>query len=172
MESIKLIRQYDNGGKIEAYQMVNTTAGDYGKVFACCDWFARQGAQTLITPHFSDTIGNPHYQIIYASLMDTPFWGKCPDFCVNGVWYEHEGYDVSKDLSKPHKKADTFSKMINRGLKQSDRLIVEDCGVGRRWARKTIYNRIFFEHQNITEIYIHTAEGLEHLYEKEAGLTL
>jgi len=35
-------------------------------------------------------------QAIYASLRDTPFLGKCPDFCVDGVWYEHEGYDVNK----------------------------------------------------------------------------
>jgi len=85
-------------------------------------------------------------------------------------WYEHEGYDVSKDFSEhPKKKENTFSKMMNRGTKQSDRIIVEDCGVGRRWAKKTIYNRIHFEKQNISEVYIRIAAGLELLYKKEAG---
>jgi len=46
-----------------------------------------------------------------------------PDFTVNGAWYEHEGYDTGKDLTNPDKRADTFSKMMNRGIKQSDRLI-------------------------------------------------
>ena len=79
----------------------------------CCDYFAKQGAKTLITPRFSDTVKNPDYAIIYASLKGTPYWGKCPDFCVNGVWYEHEGYDETKDLSDGRKRADTFSKMMN-----------------------------------------------------------
>ena len=25
---------------------------------------------------------------IYASLKGTPYWGKCPDFNVDGVWYK------------------------------------------------------------------------------------
>jgi hypothetical protein len=109
---------------------------DFDKIYACCEHFAKQGAKTLITPRFGETIGNPMYHAIYASLFDTPFWGRCPDFSVNGVWYEHEGYDVSKDFSvhpkKKENKENTFSKMLNRGVKQSDRIIVEDCGVGRR----------------------------------------
>jgi hypothetical protein len=73
-------------------------ASDYRKVYACCEYFAQQGANVLITPAFLvDTIGNPLYEKIYASLKGTPYWGKCPDFYVNGVWYEHEGYDVSKN---------------------------------------------------------------------------
>ncbi|MDR2911342.1 MAG: hypothetical protein LBV47_08305, partial [Bacteroidales bacterium] len=165
------IREYENGGKIQQYQAVDTSAGDYPKVFACCDYFARRGAQVQITPRFNATTVNVEYAEVYASLKNTHFWGRCPDFNVNGLWYEHEGYEETKDFSDPHKRANTFSWMLNRGLKQSDRVIVDDCGVGRRWARKTIYNRICFEHQNITEVYIRTAEGLELLYKREAGLT-
>jgi len=163
------LKEYDNGGIIEVYQMVNQTASDFKKIFACCDYFAKQGAKTLITPRFSETVTNPDYVLIYASLRDTPFWGKCPDFCVDGVWYEHEGYDVSKDLTDRKKRADTFSEMMTRGVKQSDRIIVEDCGVGRYYAKRNIYNRIHFEHQNICEVYIRTAESLELLFKKEEG---
>jgi len=57
--------------------------------------------------------------------------------------------------------------MMKRGVKQSNRVIVEDCGVGRFYAKRTIYNRIHFEQQNIYEVYIRTTSGLELLYKKE-----
>ena len=109
--------------------------------------------------------------------MGTPYWGKCPDFLVDGVWYEHEGYDVKKDLSDKNKRVLTFGNMLNRGLKQSDRVIIEDCHIARRWAKKNIYKRVYFENQNIVEVYIRTDNGLETLYtraeqvrsKKEAG---
>ncbi|MDR2916526.1 MAG: hypothetical protein LBV74_17145 [Tannerella sp.] len=87
---------------------------------------------------------------------------------MNGLWYEHEGYNEAKDLSKPNKRADTFSKMLNRGLKQSDRIIIEDCGVGHSYAHRSIFRRIRFEGQSISEIYIRTQTGLELFYKKEA----
>ena len=94
---------FRNGGKIERYQQVNVNSDDYPKVYACCEYFAQQGKHVIITPHFSDT-SNPLYAIIYASLMNKPYWNKCPDFLVDGVWYEHEGYDLKKDLFKNTKK--------------------------------------------------------------------
>jgi hypothetical protein len=124
----------------------------------------------VITPAFIvHTIGNPLYEAIYSSLKGTHYWGRCPDFNVNGVWYEHEGYDINKDLTDRKKRADTFSEMMTRGVRQSDRIIVEDCGVGHYYAKRNIYNRIHFERQNISEVYIRTAESLELLYKKGAG---
>ena len=163
---IETLIEYDNGGKIEAYEMVDKSASDYQKIYTCCDFFAKQGEKTLIAPQFEDTIGNSVYERIFHALKGTPYWGKCPDFSVNGIWYEHEGYDLKKDLSDPAKRADTFSLMMKRGVKQSDRIIVEECNVGRFYAKRTIYNRIHFEHQNINEVYIRTDEGLELLYKK------
>ena len=134
---------------------------------ACCDYFAQQGAHVIITPklHYKD----PLYKLIYNSLDNTEFWGRCPDFSVNGVWYEHEGYNESKELESQKKKSDTFCNMLRRGVRQSDRIIVEDCGVGRFFAKRTIYNRIRFEHQNISEVYIRTSDSLELLYKKGEG---
>ena len=163
---IDVFKEYDNGGKIEVYQLVDKSANDYENVIACCDFFAKKGAKTIITPRFGD-YRNPLYKEIYASLFGTPYWGRCPDFCVNGIWYEHEGYAENKDLSTLKKKANTFSKMIGRGIKQSDKIIVEDCGVGRYYAKHSIYNRIHFEHQKINEVYIRTADGLELLHKKQ-----
>ena len=166
---IETIIEYENGGRIDVYSIVNKLASDFKNVFACCEYFAKQGNHAIIYPRFVDTIGNPLYEKIFASLQGTLYWGKCPDFTVNGVWYEHEGYDETKDLTDPHKRADTFSKMMTRGIKQSNRIILEDCQVGRRWARKVIYNRVHFEKQKIKEVYIRTSDGLELLYKKEAG---
>ena len=95
--------------------------------------------------------------------------GKCPDFCVNGLWYEHEGYDKSKDLSNQKKRLHTFCNMLGRGIKQSDRVIVEDTKVSLFSAKRIIYNRVHLEKQNIREIYIKTVTGLELLYKKEEG---
>jgi len=166
---IKTLVQYPNGGKIDVYKFVDKSANDYDNVFKCCEYFAMQGAHTIIYPQFSVTVGNIAYEYIFASLKNTQFWGKCPDFTVNGVWYEHEGFDTSKDLSDSQKRADTFCLMMKRGVKQSDRIIVEDCQIGRRWARKVIFNRIHFEKQNIKDVYIRTSDGLELLYKMEAG---
>ena len=178
------LKEYENGGRIDVYDLVDQKASDFDNVVACCEYFAAQGKYVLITPAFiADTIGNSDYEAIYASLRGTPYWGKCPDFWVysactvpstraehkDGVWYEHEGYDVNKNLKDSKKRADTFCWMMRRGVKQSDRIIVEDCGFGRRWAKKTIYNRVHREKQNIVEVYIRTDNGLEILYKKEAG---
>ena len=165
---INTLIEYNNGGKIEVYCMVDQTTSDFNKIYACYDYFAKQGAKTLITPRFSETVGNPDYAIIYASLRGTPYWGRCPDFNVDGLWYEHEGYDENKDFSShPKKRANTFSKMIQRGIKQSERLVIEDCGVGHFFAKRSIFRRVRFEHQNITEVYVRTETGLELLYKKE-----
>ena len=166
---IDTLIEYPNGGRIDIYTLVDKSASDYKNVLACCEFFAKQGAIVIIAPRFGETVGNPDYHAIYSSLENTQYWGRCPDFCVNGVWYEHEGYDTSKDLSDPQKRADTFTKMMTRGVKQSDRIIVEDCQVGRRWAKKVIFNRVHFEKQNIKEVYFKTSAGLELLYKKEAG---
>ena len=163
---IETVVEYENGGRIDVYRMVDKSAGDFKKIVACCEYFAKQGAHTVIYPRFFDTIGNPIYEKIFASLKNTQYWGKCPDFTVNGVWYEHEGYDTHKDLNDLKKRKLTYYNMMSRGIKQSDKIIVEDCHVGRYYAKRTIYNRIHYEHQNITEVYIRTAIGLELLYKK------
>ena len=162
--------QFPNGGKVEMYSIVNRAASDFQNVFECCRLFAEMGKKTLITPAFLvETIGNPLYEEIYATLRGTQYWGKCPDFNVDGFWYEHEGYDVNKDLSDRKKRADTFCLMMRRGVKQSDRIILEDCHVGRFYAKRTIYNRIHFENQNITEVYLKTVAGLELLHKMQEG---
>jgi hypothetical protein len=165
-------KEYEYGGKIEVYEQVDQTTDDFARIYACCDYFAKQGAKTLIYPHFARTIGNPIYHEIFASLVNTRYWGRCPDFTVSGVclhfaqhkWFEHEGYDDTKDLTDREKRGATFCAMVRRGIRQSDRLVVEDCGFGRFYAKRTTYKRVHFQRQNISEVFVRTAEGLELLY--------
>ena len=167
---IKTLIQHPNGGKIDIYKFADKSAKDFDNVFKCCEYFAMQGAHTIIYPQFSVTIGNIAYEYIFASLKKTQFWGRCPDFTVNGVWYEHEGYDTTKNLSDQKKQLSTFCNMLGRGVKQSDKIIVEETGVWRQSARRVIFNRVHKEKQNITEVYIRTANGLETIYKKESGI--
>ena len=53
----------------------------------------------------------------------------------------------------------------------TDRLVIEDSDFGRSYAKRTIFNRVHFEKQDIKEVYIRTSKGLELLYKKESGLT-
>ena len=73
---IETLKDYPNGGKIDVYTLVDKTASDYEKVLACCEYFAKQGAKTVIYPRFVDTIGNLAYENIFASLKGTQYWGK------------------------------------------------------------------------------------------------
>jgi len=164
---IKTIKKYPNGGKIDVYKFVDQSASDYDNVFKCCEYFAMQGAHTIIYPQFSVTVGNIAYEYIFASLKNTQFWGKCPDFTVNGVWYEHEGFKKPKDFTDLKTRGSTFCNMLGRGVKQSERVIVEDSNVSRFFAKRVIFNRIRFENQNISEVYIRTEVGLELLYHRK-----
>jgi len=61
---------------------------------------------------------------------------------------------------------DPYCNMLSRGVKQSDKIVVEETGVWRQSARRVIHNRIHREKQNITEVYIRTDSGLETIYKK------
>jgi len=69
---LEILKTYSNGGVIEVYRQVDREASDYKNVFASCEYFAQQGKRTVITPRFSETIGNPDYHTIYATLKGTP----------------------------------------------------------------------------------------------------
>jgi len=163
---IKTHTLYPNGGKIDVYKFIDQTSDDFENVLKCCEYFAAQGAHVIIYPQFSVTIGNIAYEHIFSSLRNTQYWGRCPDFTVNGVWYEHEGFDTKKEISCQKKKLSKYCNMLSRGVKQSDKIIVEDTGVWRQSARRIIHNRIYKEKQNISEVYIRTNSGLETIYKK------
>ena len=133
------LKEFDNGGKIEIYGEVDRNTRDLAQKYTCCEYFARQGEKTVITPkiHYK----NPLYREIYGSLVGTRYDRKCPDFKVGNKFYEHEGFDVNKNTNPKR----TFKNMISRGFSQSDCIVIEDCNVGRVWAQRIIYERTMSE---------------------------
>ena len=112
----RVIKEYPNGGKIIISNLVNMEGSDYERVYNCCDFFAKQGKETIILPRFNSPLNDVLYRRLFADLEGTPYWGKCPDFKVGNKFYEHEGHNNSTN---------SVSNMIKRGLKQSDCIVVD-----------------------------------------------
>ena len=150
-------KQYANGGKVQVHQLVNPADSDYEKLIHVADFFAKQGKSAKLTPKMS----RPKkfvYQNIYHSLMGTKFEGKCPDLLIDGQWYEHEGF-----VSDKPKKA--FRNMLNDGLKQSDRLIIDKPELTDAYMKRVIYQRVK-DGQTITEVWLKDGNKLQLLYKK------
>ena len=141
------VKSYENGGSIQSYPAIDTTTDDYKRIFAVADFFAQQGKTVILTPKFDGGKACPDYDKIYGSLKGTKYYGKCPDMSIDGVWYEHEGYAGNNPKS-------SFRNMLNHGLKQSDRIIVEDCGLTDRYMERVVFNRNNCS-EKIEEVWIH-----------------
>ena len=133
---------------------------DFSKLFDIAKHFAMEGRSVTLVPKMRRPQVFEYYSI-YGALVGTPFEGKCPDMFVDGKWYEYEGF-----ITKNPKRA--FSNMLNRGLKQSDRLIIEKPNLSEAYIKRVIYQRIR-EGQMIREIIIWNGEKLELVYKKFEG---
>ena len=155
-------RKFDNGGKVSVHRLVDDKDSDYSKLMEIAEFFAKTyGEDVKLTPKMS----RPQrfvYQNIYHSLMGTLYEGTCPDLLVGDKWYEHEGF-----ISLNPKRA--FSNMMNHGLKQSDRLIIDRPDLTERYMMRSIVNRIN-EGQKITEVWLREKDGsLSLLFKKTDG---
>ena len=91
-------------------------------------------------------------------MKGTIYYGKCPDIKINDHWYEHEGF-----ITQNPKRA--FRNMLNDGLKQSDRLIVEKPDLTDAYMKRVIRQRIQ-DNQNINEMWLNENRKLRLLYKK------
>ena len=157
--STETVARYDNGGSVLVYNAIDRTTADFQRILRCADFFARQGKRVVLPPKVDVPYKNPAYDRIYGSLRGTPYYGKCPDLCVDGVWYEHEGFVHDNPKSN-------FANMCKRGLRQSDRIIVEDCGLTDGYMKRNILVRIH-EGQCIMEFWVKDKTGLRLLYKAE-----
>lgn len=153
------IKNYPNGGSILMHKDVDTNSNDYQRVYQCCDYFAKLGHQTKIYNKYSETLNDKEYQLIFNDLKDTIYWGKCPDFSIDGVFYEHEGFETDKP-----KKA--YRNMIGRGQKQSDKIVIDDCGLTDRYMIHNINTRVIVEKQKISEVWVLKDSKLRMIYPK------
>ena len=90
--------------------------------------------------------------------MGTVYEGKCPDLLVGNKWYEHEGFKT--DNAKR-----AFSNMMNHGLKQSSRLIIDKPELTDAYMKRNIVQRIK-DCQVIDEIWLREADSIRLLFKK------
>ena len=89
----------------------------------------------------------------------TPYYGKCPDLQEDGVWYEHEGYSNVNPKTN-------FSNMMKRGLRQSNRVIMEDCGLTDGYMKRNVLVRIS-ENQRIREVLVRKGDEIRVIFKAE-----
>ena len=97
----------------------------------------------------------------HADLIGTKYEGKCPDLNIDGKWYEHEGF-----TSENPKRA--LKNMLNHGLKQSNRLIIDRPELEEWYIMHNIITRVK-NGQDIQEVWLREKDGsLKRLYVKES----
>lgn len=151
-----VLEQYSNKGCVVVFNSIDRETDDFQRILSCASYFARQGKTVVMTPKLNVPYKNPAYDMIYGSLKGTPYYGKCPDLSVDGVWYEHEGFTGLK-------KKRSFRNMCNHGLKQSDRIIIEHCGLSDGYMLRSIGGQRKAG-INISEVWIHQGEQYRLLF--------
>ena len=157
----EVLMSYSNGGRVVVYNAIDRNTEDFKRIFQCAIFFASQGREVIMPPKMDVPFKNPAYEKVFGSLHGTPYYGKCPDLCVDGIWYEHEGF------VHPNPKAN-FSNMLHRGLLQSDRIIIEECGLSERIMRKSIRDRLK-SYKTIQEIWIRSGEEMTLFFKNTEG---
>lgn len=159
----KTIKIYKNGGKIISSNLVDVKANDYERVYQCCDHFAEKGYVAEIMPSFSSPLKSETYKQLYKGLKDTKYYGKCPDIQIDGKFYEHEGFvgDITTMTFKTAFKKAT--NMIGRGVKQSDKIIIDYTPCEYKSIVKIIKERIK-NGLEINEVWVLKNGSLEQIY--------
>ena len=151
-----LIKSYYRGS-VYVHNLVSSDDSDYNKLVEVADFFARQGKEVRLTPK-RKWHSEFDYDSIYGSLKGTPYYGKCPDMQVDKVWYEHEGF-----VSKKPKNA--LRNMLNDGLVQSNRLVIDKPELTEAYIKRSIRNHIS-NGAVIDELWLKEGENLKLVYKK------
>lgn len=132
-------------GEIEISNLVNRNDSDFDRLMDVAKYFASEGKNVWLTPKMSRP-AKFDYDCVYESLKGTIYYGKCPDIKINDHWYEHEGF-----ITQNPKRA--FRNMLNDGLKQSDRLIIDKPDLTDAYMKRVIRQRVM-DGQPINEIWL------------------
>ncbi len=144
-------------GSIEISHLVNRNDSDFKRLLSVAKFFAAEGTTVSITPKMSRP-PKFEYDCVYGSLRGTRYYGKCPDLKIGEHWYEHEGFTTDNP-----KRA--FSNMINHGMKQSDRIIIDKPNLTDAYMKRVVFQRIKDGHR-ITEVWLNENGILRLLYKK------
>lgn len=157
--STEVLSRYPNGGTLTVYNSIDRSTGDFHRILRCAEFFARQGKTVVMTPKLDVPYKNPAYDMVYGSLRGTPYYGKCPDLLVDGVWYEHEGFCGNNPKR-------SFRNMCNHGFKQSSRIIIEDCGLTDGYMLRSVGGRQKAG-VGISEVWIRRGDDYQVLFKTE-----
>lgn len=153
---------YQHGkGIVKISRLVNHDDSDFEKLKQVAEFFAKDGAESVLTPKMSRH-SKFKYECVYASLIGTKYEGKCPDLCIDGIWYEHEGFTSNNPKN-------AFRNMMRDGLLQSDRIIIDRPDLTERYMRRSIIGRVE-RGEDIQEVWLRESDGsLTLLYKKTDG---
>ena len=101
---------------------------------------------------------NFEYESLYYDLIGTKYEGKCPDLKIDGLWYEHEGFVTDNPKT-------AFRNMLNHGLKQSSRIIINRPNLTYAFMKRIIKQRVKDGH-DIDEVWIMDDNSIIPLYKK------
>lgn len=151
-----LLKEYFNGGTIELMNG-HKTQSDCRDLLRISILSAIQGNNVkIMTPvHIKDV----KYAKLYGSLLNTKYQGKCPDLMINGLFYEYESYSGEFNKNK-------VSNMLSKGLKQSNRIIINNEYATEKYIQRIIKDRII-QGQEISEILQFNGREIITLYKKQ-----
>ena len=155
-DGFKLEHNFKNGGKLYVHPDIDKDKADYKDMKRICLQLAKMGHEVRMTPRLH--CKSEEYKQIYGSLIGTKYEKKCPDFSVDGVFYEYEGF------VKPWNKK-KVGHMLSHGLQQSSRVIINNTkGCSDRFIRKAVMARIHLPGQEVNEVWIYEKGNVRLFY--------
>lgn len=157
-DGFKLTHKYKNGGALYIHADTEKKKGDYKAIVKIANDFAKEGKIVRVTPrvHYK----SDSYAKIYGKLIGTRYEKKCPDFEVDGKFYEYEGF------IKPWSKK-KVGRMLSHGIEQSSRIVINNTkGCSDRFIRKQIMARKHLDEHAIKEVWIYE-KGKTRLFYKD-----
>ena len=128
---------------------------DFNDLKHIAECFARLGCKVkVLRPvHYKDE----EYEKVYGRLIGTKYYRKCPDLEIDGNYYEYESFVRPWNKRK-------LSNMITDGLRQSDRIILDNRGgASCRQILRSIRSRLNVNAQ-ISEVWIYDGDSVIDIY--------
>ena len=155
-DGFKLEHNFKNGGKLYVHPDIDKDKADYKEMKRICLQLAKMGHEVRMTPRLH--CKSEEYKQIYGSLIGTKYEKKCPDFSVDGIFYEYEGF------VKPWNKK-KVGHMLSHGLQQSSRVVINNTkGCSDRFIRKAVLARIHLPEQKVNEVWIYEKGNVRLFY--------
>lgn len=155
-DGFKLEHNFKNGGKLYVHPDIDKDKADYKEMKRICLQLAKMGHEVRMTPRLH--CKSEEYKQIYGSLIGTKYENKCPDFSVDGIFYEYEGF------VKPWNKK-KVGHMLSHGLQQSSRVVINNTkGCSDRFIRKAVMARIHLPGQEVNEVWIYEKGNVRLFY--------